>query len=84
MIDFVLDVEAHNELEDLWKVLNEQFLNNKQKILDFPPSRSIYRVLKNYVSYDLSGDFLSDVAFDMTAIDERKSTYNLIILLSYS
>ena len=66
----------------LWQILNDGFLQNGIKILDFSPSRSIYRLLKknyNYLSSDLSGDFLSEVAFDITKIDAENESYDLII-----
>lgn len=66
----------------LWQILNDGFLLNETKILDFSPSRSIYRLLKknsNYLSSDLSGDFLSRVAFDITHIDADNESYDLII-----
>lgn len=66
----------------LWQVLNDGFLQHNIKILDFSPSRSIYRLLKknyNYLSSDLSGDFLSEVAYDITKIDTDTDSYDLII-----
>jgi ubiquinone/menaquinone biosynthesis C-methylase UbiE len=66
----------------LWQILNDGFLQDGIKILDFSPSRSIYRLLKknyNYLSSDLSGDFLSEVAFDITKIDAKNESYDLII-----
>ena len=68
----------------LWDILNSKFLNEKLNILDFSPSRCLYRILKNnpsitYSSTDLSGDFLSDHKFDITNIDSLNETYDLII-----
>lgn len=66
----------------LWKILNNGFLHEKIKILDFSPSRCIYRSLKdnpNYVSSDLSGDFLAKVAYDITSIDSKNNSFDLII-----
>lgn len=67
----------------LWQILNDKFLINQQKILDFSPSRSIYRVMKKgdffYVSSDLSGDFLSDTSYDIMNIDSHAESYDLII-----
>jgi SAM-dependent methyltransferase len=68
----------------LWDILSSKFLNEKLNILDFSPSRCLYRILKNnpsitYSSTDLSGDFLSDHKFDITNIDSQNETYDLII-----
>ncbi|MCC5917002.1 MAG: methyltransferase domain-containing protein [Cryomorphaceae bacterium] len=67
----------------LWQLLNDDFLEGQKSILDFSPSRSIYRVMKKkdflYVSSDLSGDFLSDHSYDITKIDSEPEAYNLII-----
>lgn len=66
----------------LMQILNDGFLNENTKILDFSPSRSIYRVLKskqNYLSSDLSGDFLFDVRYDITDIEAQKNSFDLII-----
>lgn len=66
----------------LWQILKDEFLHEGIKILDFSPSRSIYRVMKdnpNYLSSDLSGEFLSKVAFDITKIDAENESYDLII-----
>ena len=66
----------------LWQILKTRFCYNELKILHFSPARSIYRILKNnddYLSSDLSGDFLAQVSFDITAIDAQDSSYDLII-----
>jgi len=68
----------------LWAILQTEFIKEKIKILDFSPSRSLYRVLKknsllSYSSTDLSGDFLSDYHYDITHIDSQNETYDLII-----
>lgn len=67
----------------LWNILQTEFLKEKQKILDFSPSRSIYRVMKKgnyfYFSSDLSRDFISDVTYDITDIDSVDNNFNLII-----
>ncbi len=54
------------------------------RILDFSPSRSIYRTLKkrdavDYVASDLSGNFLSDKKFDITKIDASDESFDLVI-----
>ncbi len=68
----------------LWNILNVGYLKEGTGILDFSPSRSLYRVLKNipginYISSDLSGDFLSDVQFDITNINDKNDKYDLLI-----
>ncbi|MBN1952625.1 MAG: methyltransferase domain-containing protein [Bacteroidales bacterium] len=67
----------------LWDLLSGEFLSNNPKILDFSPSRSIYRQFKKgkytYESSDLSGDFIADVSYDITKIDSADDQYDLII-----
>jgi len=68
----------------LFHILNTGFLNKGISILDFSPSRCLYRILKNppniqYISSDLSGDFLSDFQYDITDIEVENDTYDLII-----
>jgi SAM-dependent methyltransferase len=68
----------------LWEILNSGFVNENIKILDFSPSRHLYRILKiitgiEYVSSDLSGNFISDFQFDITDIASENDVYNLII-----
>jgi len=68
----------------LWNLLNVGYLNEGICILDFSPSRSLYRVLKNtrgidYISTDISGDFLSDFQFDITDINAKNDKYDLLI-----
>ena len=68
----------------LWNILNVGYLKEGIGILDFSPSRSLYRVLKNtpginYVSTDISGDFLSDFQYDITDINAKNNKYDLII-----
>jgi len=68
----------------LWKLLHSEFLKNNIEILDFSPSRSIYRALKknNLISYtatDLSGNFLSDKNYDITDIEANDEIFDLAI-----
>lgn len=66
----------------LWQILNSDFLSKEAKILDFSPSRSLYRLLKKYPYYlstDLSGDFLSKAALDITNIAMESESFDLII-----
>jgi SAM-dependent methyltransferase len=67
----------------LWQLLNDGFLKKDMIILDFSPSRSLYRIMKKgdyiYESTDLSGDFLSDKSYDIKNIDSKSEKYDLII-----
>lgn len=68
----------------LWKILNENFLKPDIKILDFSPSRAIYRKLKKnqsiqYFSTDFENEFLADYRFDITNIDYNSESFDLII-----
>nr|WP_321410717.1 methyltransferase domain-containing protein [uncultured Carboxylicivirga sp.] len=67
----------------LWEYLNDKFNLADLKILDFSPSRSFYRAMKNksknYVTSDLSGDFISDESYDITDINCHDNSFDLII-----
>jgi SAM-dependent methyltransferase len=68
----------------LYGIIAGTFLKDGLRILDFSPSRSLYRVLKNnpavnYAGTDLSGDFLSDFQYNITDIDAENDKYDLII-----
>lgn len=68
----------------LWLLLNEGILKNGICVLDFSPSRSLFRKLKNvrdinYSSTDLSGNFIADHAYDITALDIPDNSLDLII-----
>lgn len=68
----------------LWQLLETDFLTPNSTILDFSPSRCLYRKLKkipniNYQSTDLSGDFIADFQFDITNLKITDKSYDLII-----
>jgi SAM-dependent methyltransferase len=68
----------------LWNTLNNGFLNDGINILDFSPSRCLSRKMKqvkaiNYMSTDLSGNFIADFKYDITNIDIASNTLDLII-----
>lgn len=68
----------------LWAVLKSDFLVPTSTILDFSPSRCLYRKMKkianiNYISTDLSGDFIANNQFDITNIDLTNSSIDLVI-----
>jgi predicted SAM-dependent methyltransferase len=68
----------------LWKLLESEFLKVNTAILDFSPSRSIYRKMKDnpsisYTSTDRSDDFLADKKWDITNIDARDESCDLAV-----
>jgi SAM-dependent methyltransferase len=68
----------------LWELLQSEFLKPGQEVLDFSPSRSLYRNLRhysgiNYTSTDYSGEFPADRHFDITGIDASDESYDLAI-----
>ena len=68
----------------LWKLIEEKYLRSDAQILDFSPSRSLFRKWKKvsnvkYIASDLSGDFIADVAYDITKIPEKDNLFDLII-----
>ena len=67
----------------LWQLIEENYLINHIKVLDFSPSRSLYRKWKKqkvtYKATDLSGDFISNNQYDITAIPEGNNTFDLIV-----
>lgn len=68
----------------LYKIISENYLKKDLSILDFSPSRSLFRKWKkekniNYTASDLSGDFIADVKFDITNINQIDNKYDLII-----
>lgn len=67
----------------LWQLIEKNYLTNGINVLDFSPSRSLYRKWKKqnaiYKSTDLSGDFISDNQYDITAIPENDDTFDLIV-----
>jgi len=68
----------------LYSVIEKEITKDNLTVLDFSPSRPIYRKLKaikslNYFSTDLSGDFISDFTYDITQLDIPDNTFDLII-----
>lgn len=68
----------------LWELISKEYFKENMTILDFSPSRSLYRKLKkntsiHYSGTDLSGDFLSDYQYDITNIDCESEKFDLII-----
>lgn len=67
----------------LWELVSQKYLKPGVSILDFSPSRSLYRAFKNtpninYTSTDLSGDFIGDKSYDITHIDAPSAQFDLI------
>ncbi|WP_324678025.1 methyltransferase domain-containing protein [Hymenobacter sp. GOD-10R] len=61
-----------------------EFIKPGAQVLDFSPSRSLYRTLKQntaiaYASTDLSGDFISDFQYDITTIAAEDEQYDLVV-----
>jgi SAM-dependent methyltransferase len=68
----------------LYDILNTGFLYEGTTVLDFSPSRSLYRAFKRlttieYISNDISGDFLSTFQYDIKDLRMEKETFDLII-----
>lgn len=68
----------------LWQILNEKYSKPNISVLDFSPSRTLYRNWKKevdlkYISSDLSDNFIADVAYDITNIPQEKEQFDLII-----
>lgn len=68
----------------LWKLLSEEFLKEDSAVLDFSPSRSLYRNLKKepsikYFSTDFENEFIADFRYDITNISAESETFDLII-----
>ena len=68
----------------LWYELENEFLKPNITILDFSPSRCLYRKLKkvdniNYLSTDLSDDFIADHRYDITNLKIEGNCFDLVI-----
>jgi SAM-dependent methyltransferase len=68
----------------LWELLQEEFLKPGMNVLDFSPSRNLFRVLKaeqhiSYTSSDYSGEFLADRNYSIVDIDRPDNEFDLII-----
>jgi ubiquinone/menaquinone biosynthesis C-methylase UbiE/predicted RNA-binding Zn-ribbon protein involved in translation (DUF1610 family) len=68
----------------LWHVLKQNYIKPNIKILDFSPSRSLFRKWKKvsnvkHIATDLSGNFMADVIYDITKIPEKDNHFDLII-----
>jgi len=68
----------------LWTILNTGFLKDNVTVLDFSPSRSLARKMKkirniNYMSTDLSGNFIADFQYNITSLDVASQSIDLVI-----
>ena len=68
----------------LWQLLDAEFITPNSVVLDFSPSRCLYRKLKQiktikYQSTDLSGDFIADYTFDITNLKIEDNSLDLVI-----
>ena len=68
----------------LYDLLQKGYLKINSTVLDFSPSRNLYRVLKKnenikYISTDFAGEFLADQQYDITNIDLPDQSIDLII-----
>jgi ubiquinone/menaquinone biosynthesis C-methylase UbiE len=68
----------------LYDILQKQYLKKNTTVLDFSPSRNLYRILKEnenikYISTDFAGEFLSDQQYDITRIDLPDECIDLVI-----
>ena len=68
----------------LWYLLKEKYIKSGITVLDFSPSRTLFRIWKKekniqHIASDLSDDFMSEVAYDITQIPEQENQFDLII-----
>lgn len=68
----------------LFKLLNDAYLQDGMAVLDFSPSRSIYRQMKKrkgiqYFATDFENQFMADYRFDITALNLPNEKFDLII-----
>ena len=68
----------------LWMILKNEFLMDGKVVLDFSPSRSLFRKLNSirniqYISTDISGDFLAENKFDITQLEIKDEQIDLIL-----
>lgn len=68
----------------LWHFIQEDIKKENISILDFSPSRCLYRKFKtlnniNYVSSDFKNEFFADEKFDITKIDYPSEKFDIVI-----
>ena len=69
----------------LWQLMSEELeLKEGAAVLDFSPSRCLFRAMKkingiDYVSTDFAGEFHADQSYDITAIPEPDERFDYIL-----
>ncbi len=68
----------------LYRLLTDEFLKPGFSLLDFSPSRALFRILKkrtdiHYFPTDFEDEFLADYHFDITKIDSGHERFDLIL-----
>jgi SAM-dependent methyltransferase len=68
----------------LYKMLNEEFMKPGMDVLDFSPFRILYKKWKkksdiHYFATDFGTDFIADYKYDITKIDSKDESFDLII-----
>jgi SAM-dependent methyltransferase len=68
----------------LFSIVDDGFIKPGISVLDFSPSRCLYRRLKSdgsihYLASDLAGEFVADVQFDLTHMTTEDDTFDLIL-----
>ncbi|WP_353777975.1 methyltransferase domain-containing protein [Winogradskyella sp. 3972H.M.0a.05] len=71
----------------LWQIIERDYTNFNPTILDFSPSRALYRKLKafrrfrkiEYITTDLSGNFLADRQYNITDINVEDEAFDVIL-----
>lgn len=68
----------------LWTLINAGLLKPGVRILDFSPSRSLYRAFKkvsgiSYTCTDISGDFMANFHYDITNLEVEDESFDLVL-----
>tara|TARA_Y100000815_G_scaffold201856_1_gene185487 strand:+ start:2131 stop:2883 length:753 start_codon:yes stop_codon:yes gene_type:complete len=68
----------------LYLIVKKEFFTPSCNVLDFSPSRSLFRQFKRekniqYTASDLSGNFIADAKYDITSISKESNSFDLIL-----
>ncbi len=69
----------------LWQILTKEITLSGKAVLDFSPSRCLFRAMRQqtnlyeYLSSDFENEFIADVRYDITAIPEPDNRFDLVI-----
>ena len=68
----------------LWQILTKEITLSGKTVLDFSPSRCLFRAMQQqnigeYLSSDFENEFIADVRYDITAIPEPDSRFDLVV-----